>query len=219
MQAVGLTPGGCASWPSGYPEFQVAQALKMTGAEDVRWNLSDLFASPDDPKIEAALARDLERAKAFEATYKGKVATLAPKPFAAMMRELADYEESSTRAEVYAYMLHSENTQDNAAGRLLARVREASAERGSHMVFFALELAQITDEHAAKLYADPESAIYRHTVDEARKFRPHQLSEPEERVLTDFSRWAAHPGFASSRSSAPESASRSTGGTWRSTRR
>ncbi|TMG45236.1 MAG: M3 family oligoendopeptidase [Chloroflexi bacterium] len=187
MQAVGLTPGGCASWPSGYPEFQVAQALKMTGAEDVRWNLSDLFASPDDPKIEAALARDLERAKAFEATYKGKVATLAPKPFAAMMRELADYEESSTRAEVYAYMLHSENTQDNAAGRLLARVREASAERGSHMVFFALELAQITDEHAAKLYADPESAIYRHTVDEARKFRPHQLSEPEERVLTDFS--------------------------------
>ena len=159
----------------------------MTGAEDVRWNLSDLFASPDDPKIEAALARDLERAKAFEATYKGKVATLAPKPFAAMMRELADYEESSTRAEVYAYMLHSENTQDNAAGRLLARVREASAERGSHMVFFALELAQITDEHAAKLYADPESAIYRHTVDEARKFRPHQLSEPEERVLTDFS--------------------------------
>ena len=187
MQGVGLTPGGCASWPSGYPEFQVAQALKMTGAEDVRWNLSDLFASPDDPKIEAALARDLERAKAFEATYKGKVATLAPKPFAAMMRELADYEESSTRAEVYAYMLHSENTQDNAAGRLLARVREASAERGSHMVFFALELAQITDQHAAKLYADPESAIYRHTVDEARKFRPHQLSEPEERVLTDFS--------------------------------
>ena len=187
MQAVGLTPGGCVSWPSGYPEFQVAQALKMTGAEDVRWNLSDLFASPDDPKIEAALARDLERAKAFEATYKGKVATLEPKPFAAMMRELADYEESSTRAEVYAYMLHSENTQDNAAGRLLARVREASAERGSHMVFFALELAQITDEHAAKLYADPESAIYRHTVDEARKFRPHQLSEPEERVLTDFS--------------------------------
>ena len=187
MQAVGLTPGGCASWPSGYPEFQVAQALKMTGAEDIRWNLSDLFASPDDPKIEAALARDLERAKAFEATYKGKVATLEPKPFAAMMRELADYEESSTRAEVYAYMLHSENTQDNAAGRLLARVREASAERGSHMVFFALELAQITDEHAAKLYADPESAIYRHTVDEARKFRPHQLSEPEERVLTDFS--------------------------------
>jgi len=53
--------------------------------------------------------------------------------------------------------------------------------------FFALELAQTSDEQAARLYADRESAQYRHTVEEARKFRPHQLSEPEERVLTDYS--------------------------------
>ena len=165
----------------------MAEAVKTTGAEAVRWDLSDLFGGPDDPKLEATLTRELERAKKFEATYKGKVATLEPKAFAAMMRELADYEESSSLPEVYAYMLHSQNTQDHAAGRLLARVREASAERGSHMVFFTLELAQISDERAAKLFADPESATYRHTVEEARKYRPHQLSEPEERVLTDYS--------------------------------
>ena len=165
----------------------MAQALKQTGAETVRWNLSDLFASPDDPKIEQTLAREIERAKAFEAKYRGKVATLESKAFAAMMRELEDYEKSSAKPEVYAYMLHSENTQDTAAGRLLARVREAGAERSSHMVFFLLELAQISDEHAAELFVDPEAAAYRHTVEEARKYRPHQLSEPEERVLTDFS--------------------------------
>ena len=165
----------------------MAQALKSTGAESVRWDLSDLYKSPNDPEIEATLERELERAKAFEARYKGKVATLEPKPFAAMMRELADYEESAAKPEVYAYMLHSQNTQDPAAGRLLARVREASAERGSQMVFVSLELAQITDDHAAGLYADPEAVEYRHTVEEARKFRPHQLSEPEERVLTEFS--------------------------------
>ena len=104
-----------------------------------------------------------------------------------MMRELAEQEETATLPEVYAYMLHSQDTQDHAAGRLLARVREASAERSSHMVFFTLELAQVTDEHANELYADREAAKYRHFVEEARKFRPHQLSEPEERVLTDFS--------------------------------
>jgi oligoendopeptidase F len=165
----------------------MAEALKTTGAEDVRWNLSDLFASPDDPQIEASLQQQLERAQAFEAGYKGKVGTLEPASFAEMMRDLADYEEAAARPEVYAYMLHSQDTQDHAAGRLLARVREASAERGSHLVFFSLELAQITDEQAAKLYAHPEAARYGHTVEEARKFRPHQLSEPEERVLTDFS--------------------------------
>ena len=165
----------------------MAEALKTTGAEDVRWNLTDLFAAPDDPKIEAALARELERAQAFEAKYKGRVATLEPNDFAAMMRQLGEYEESAARPEVYAYMLHSQDTQDHAAGRLLARVREASAERGRHMVFFSLELADISDEQANRLYADPDASVYRHTVEEARKFRPHQLSEPEERVLTDFS--------------------------------
>jgi oligoendopeptidase F len=161
--------------------------MKQTGAETVRWDLSDLYASPTDPKIEATLAHSLERAQAFEARYKGRVASLEPSDFAAMMRELEEDEDSATKPEVYAYLLHSQDTRNPAAGRLLARVREASAERGSHGVFFALELAQTSDEQAARLFADPESAIYRHSVEEARKFRPHQLSEPEERILTDFS--------------------------------
>ena len=165
----------------------MARAVKQTGAETVRWDLSDLYASPTDPKIEATLADSLERAKAFEAKYKGRVAALEPPEFTAMMRELEEDEDTAARPEVYAYLLHSQNTQDPAAGRLLARVREAGAERGSHGVFFALELAQTSDEQAARLHGNPESAPYGHTVEEARKFRPHQLSEPEERVLTDYS--------------------------------
>jgi oligoendopeptidase F len=153
----------------------------------VRWDLSDLFAGPTDTKIEATLAHSLERAKAFEAKYKGRVATLEPSEFAGMMRELEEDEDAAAKPEAYAYLLHSQNTHDPAAGRLLARVREANAERGSHGVFFALELAQITNEQAARLHAHPDSARYRHSVEEARKFRPHQLSEPEERILTDYS--------------------------------
>src|SRR5437667_5444160 len=88
----------------------MSQADKSTGAETVRWNLSDLFLSPEDSRIEQTLAREMEHARAFEAKYKGKVATLESKAFAAMMRELEDYEKSSAKPEVYAYMLHSENT-------------------------------------------------------------------------------------------------------------
>src|SRR5438876_685809 len=131
-RGAGLIPRGCASSPmgsSGYPEF-VVQALKTTGAEKVRWNLTDLFTSPDDPKIEATLKDALERAKAFEAKYRGKVTSLEPKEFATMMRELADYEEESARPEVYAYMLHSQDTQDHPAGRLLASGAVTEALRG-----------------------------------------------------------------------------------------
>src|SRR5712664_1108991 len=165
----------------------MAQATKTTGAESVRWDLSALFKSPTDPAIEATLAEALKRARAFEERYKGKVVSLPAKDFAAMRRQLEDDEELAAKPDVYAYLLHSQNTGDPAAGRLLARVREAGAERGRHLVFFTLELAQISDEQAARLYAEPESTRYRHVVEEARKFRPHQLSEPEERVLTDYS--------------------------------
>jgi oligoendopeptidase F len=165
----------------------MSQATKTTGAESIRWDLTDLFGLPTDPAIEASMARTLESAKAFESKYKGKVATLPPAEFAAMMAELEADEEEAVKPEIYAYLLHSQNTQDPAAGRVLARAREAAAERGSHMVFFPLELAAITDERAAALFAHPEAAKYRHHVEQARKFRPHQLTEPEERVLTDFS--------------------------------
>jgi oligoendopeptidase F len=165
----------------------VAQAVQTNGSEQVRWDLSDLFASPTDPAIETTLARALEFARSYESQYKGKLGSLEPAAFAKAMGDLEAAEEQAIKPEVYAYLLHSQNTQDPAAGRLLARVREAAAERGAHGVFIALELAQISDEQAERLAAHPESAKYRHHVEEARKFRPHQLSEPEERVLTDFS--------------------------------
>ncbi|HEX9476851.1 MAG TPA: oligoendopeptidase F, partial [Candidatus Dormibacteraeota bacterium] len=123
----------------------MAQATKTTGAEHVRWDLTDLFKSPTDPAVEVTLAEALKRAQAFEARYKGKVVALPPKDFAAMMRELEEDEELAAKPEVYAYLLHSQNTDDHAAGRLLARVREAGAERGRHGVFFTLELAQVSD--------------------------------------------------------------------------
>ncbi len=52
----------------------MAQATKTTGAESIRWDLTDLFASPTDPAIEASMATTLESAKSFEAKYKGKQA-------------------------------------------------------------------------------------------------------------------------------------------------
>src|SRR5207245_11154240 len=116
--------GHMGSWE--YHEWG-REALKRPGAEVVRWNLTELSASPDDPKIEATLERELEHARAFEAKYKGKVATLDPPAFAAMMRELAEYEESASKPAVYSYMLHSQAPPEHTAGRLPAPVRAPGA--------------------------------------------------------------------------------------------
>ena len=157
------------------------------GAEGVRWKLEELYSSPADPAIEADLEWGLESAREIEAAYRGQVAQLEPAEFAEMMRRLEEHFERTSRPSVYSHLLHSRDTSDPAAGRLVARVREAAAERGKHTVFLSLELAQMPEERAQLLYADPLTERYRHTIESARKYRPHQLTEPEERILTEYS--------------------------------
>src|SRR5262249_1060651 len=125
--------------------------------------------------------------KEFEQRFKGRIADLGPAEFTAMMEALEQHYISSARPGLYAHLLHSLDTRDHAAGRLVARNREAAAERGVHMVFFGLEVAALTDEQCQKLFADPKPARYRHTVEQERRYRKHQLSEVEERLLTEIS--------------------------------
>jgi oligoendopeptidase F len=165
----------------------MAETLTATGADEVRWDLRELFASPGDPAIERALAEALDFAREFEQTYRGRIAELSPSELTGMMQDLERHYTDSTKPRLYAHLLHSLDTRDHAAGRLLARTQEAAAERGRHLVFFELEIAQLTDEQCERLFADPGAARYRHTVERERKFRDHQLTEVEERLLTEIS--------------------------------
>src|SRR5437879_582644 len=95
-----------------------------TGAEEVRWDLSDLYSSPDDPAIERDLAAALEFAREFESTYKSRIGDLSPPDFVAMMEKLERHYVASTKPGLYAHLLHARDTRSHAAGRLISRVRE-----------------------------------------------------------------------------------------------
>src|SRR2546421_5117536 len=167
---------------------------EKTGAEDVRWDLNELFSSPEDPEIERLLGEALTFATGCEERYKGRIGELTPAEFVAMMEELEAHYASSSKPSLYAHLLHTQDTRNHAAGRLIARSREAGAERGRHMVFFGLEVARLTDEQCAALFADPAAARYRHTVEQERLYRDHHLSEVEERLLTEISPTATGAG-------------------------
>src|SRR5450432_1555409 len=49
---------------------------EATGAENVLWDLSDLYKGMDDPAIERDFTESQSKAEAFAARYRGKVATL-----------------------------------------------------------------------------------------------------------------------------------------------
>src|SRR3954467_2256452 len=111
---------------------------ETSSAEGVAWDLSDLYDGPDDPRIDRDLDGALERAKAFEAAYRGKIlAEGGPDP-ALLLAATAELEALSARMDkpgVFAGLLQAARADDRIRGALLARTRERRAETSKHLIF------------------------------------------------------------------------------------
>ena len=159
--------------------------IDQTGAEEVAWDLSDLYASGDDPRIDGDFDEADAATDAFRDRYYGKVASLSASDLAAAIDELERIESIATRALYYAHMSFSTDMADPARGALVAKLGEKAAALETKLLFFGLEWAAIEDEPAAALLQDPALDHWRHWLSSQRVFRPYLLSEPEEKILTE----------------------------------
>jgi len=154
-------------------------------AEGVQWNLTELYNGPDDPRLEADLAKARRRAEAFAQKYRDKMIT-GELDGAGLARALEEYEQLSElegRPSFYANLLFAADTQSQKAQQLVHRTREAATETANIVVFFSLDLIVLEDNHVARLLAAPEMTVYRHYLETLRRFKPHTLSEKEEQLM------------------------------------
>jgi len=156
-----------------------------TGAETVRWDLSALYASPDDPALAADLTSALEDAKSFSQRLHGRIGELSAAELAAATDELEAINERIDRVGAFAYLRFATDTADPSRGALLQTVEERSTAIATELLFVELEWAAVPDERAGELLADPALGAWGHFLEAARRFRPHLLSEPEEKVLAE----------------------------------
>jgi len=154
-------------------------------AAGVRWDLSDLYAGADDAAIDADLDRAREEARTFAERYRGRVASLDAGEMAAAVDALEALQDRPARAAVYAGLLFAEDTTNPAHGALLQSVQERGSEIRNALVFFELEWVAVDEERVRTLLSDPILARRRHLLDAMRRYRPHLLSEPEERLLEE----------------------------------
>jgi oligoendopeptidase F len=161
--------------------------IETTGAEEIAWDLSDLYSGPDDPAFERDIADTERAATAFRERYHGRVATLDAAGLAEAIAERQRIDEVFTRAAYFAHLRFSTDMADAARGALVARLTEKGAVLDTELLFFTLELAALEDGEAAALLEAPELEEWRHWLRSVRKFRPYLLSEPEERIVTEKS--------------------------------
>ncbi len=153
----------------------------------VTWNLTDLYAGADDPKI----VRDLDaleaRAAHFADQYRGRVGELSPAEFGAALQEYEAIARADQFPGAFASLLFAADTATPAHGALMQMVSERGVAINRHLLFFTLELIAIPDEGFAALLAHPVVASYRHYLEHQRAARPHRLSEAEEQILMEKS--------------------------------
>jgi oligoendopeptidase F len=160
---------------------------ELTGAEDVAWDLSDLYEGGDDPRIEADIEAADEAAKAFRDRYYGRIAELSAAELQEAIEERERIEAILTRTIYYAHLWFATDMADPPRGALVARLTEKGAALDTQLLFFGLEIADLGDEAAEALLADDVLARWRHWLHSVRKFRPYLLTEPEEKIFTEKS--------------------------------
>src|SRR5699024_3896855 len=161
-----------------------SQESKQTGAESIRWDLSDLYDSIDDPALADDRALVRSKTQAFAASYKGEVTGFDEE----RMREaLEDYEaimELLGKIGSYAQLIWSTDTGSAEYGKLVQEARELSSEIQQQLVFFDVEWLAMDDERAGQLIESEVLSHYRHYLETSRRYKEHVLGEEAEQVLS-----------------------------------
>ena len=156
--------------------------------ENVAWNLDPLLdggAADPETAVEGMIADAQQRADTFARAHAGKVAELDGEGLVAAMHELEAIQDELGRAGSYAMLNFAGNTADPPRGALLQKVQEGATKIETTLLFFELEWAALEDDRADELLAAEGLDFARHHLRTARRYRPHLLSEPGEKILAE----------------------------------
>ncbi|MCX6503966.1 MAG: M3 family oligoendopeptidase [Actinobacteria bacterium] len=152
-------------------------------ATDVAWDLEPLLG--ETGSVDSLLAEAAEAAEKFSEKYRGRIAYLSASDLAEAMHALAQISDGVGRVGSYVGLKFSVDTTNPEFGAQMANADEKSTEISNTLLFVELEWAAADDAHVEEVLTQPELDFCRHHLSAARRYRPHLLSEPEEKILAD----------------------------------
>ena len=145
-----------------------------------RWDLSHLAENPVQ-RFEA-LAGEIETKVAqFESARAQLSPTMEASVFHPLLTLSEDIAAASSRLSAYAYLWFSENTKDLAARSFKTKVEERLTALHNRLVFFDLWWQSVDESNARRLMTG--MGTLRYHLETIRRFQPHTLSEPEEKIV------------------------------------
>ncbi len=168
---------------------------RPSGAESVIWDLSVFYESLEDPQIESDIERLEKLVDDFQACWRGKLKAMRAADFVDAYEALEAIYDLQGRLQSFAFLNFSTDTGNTAYQAFVAKMQDLDAALSQKMVFFDLEWNAVEESSARAILDDPLLARYRYFLEADRRYKPYQLTEPEEQIIiekgvTGSSAWA-----------------------------
>jgi oligoendopeptidase F len=152
--------------------------------QQVIWDLSELFPSITDPKINQAIQEIKVLAKTFEMKYRGKIADLKPTGLLQCIRNLETFKKKFNIITLFSTLSFSANMTLPQTQSLHDRVNKLKAAIRKQLAFYQLELGNLLKTNPQIIW-EPTLHNYKHMLERIYRDVKHQLSEVEEQLIIE----------------------------------
>ena len=152
-------------------------------AQSVRWDLSDLFSSYQDPKIKEILSQTIQNAHVFLTTYRGKIHTLTAEQLKTAYISLEALISPLYQVSQFVNLVYATDTANHDIKALVSHVDEVASEVQNLILFFELELGRLSPQHITDLTTHSALTPYQYTLKQTSTNALYHLSEKEEQLI------------------------------------
>lgn len=149
--------------------------------EQNRWSLDDLLPVTSGPEFDRILTDLEEKVGEMEGWRERLDPEIGETEFNGLLDLYETITEFAHRLWGYARLWFSENTQAQEALGFMGRMDQLFTDVQNRLLFVSLWWKGLDDDSAERLMA--ESGDRRYYLESLRRFKPHTLSEPEEKII------------------------------------
>ena len=145
------------------------------------WSLNDLFPGMESPELEEAFQTLTDHVASFEKLRPQLKPDISPSNFGEILMDLEGITRMASKLGHFAYLAFAADTQDQRIQALLGRIQQFMAELENRTLFFNLWWKDLDEANVNRLMASSGDFFY--YLEKLGKFKPHTLTEPEEKII------------------------------------
>ncbi len=154
--------------------------------KEISWDLTEIFSSPNDPKLFKTMENLMKRAEELVKKYKGKInlPNFIAQNLLELFQETEELWSTVEELEVFSENSFNANMTLPETQSLNNKFQEFETDISKKLAFIELEVGKYVYENE-KIISNTILANYKHLLKKIRREFPHKLSEIEEQLILE----------------------------------